>query len=196
LEKKLSSALGEIVANFANHKPMRLMFQDEARFGRISDTRYCWARRPMRPLVKAMLTHQYTYAYGAVSPLDGKFDSLVLPHVNTECMQLFITEVAKRYPAENIVMVVDGAGWHQSKSFALPENLRLHLLPPYSPELNPQEHIWDELREKYFHNQAFDSMDALEEQLLAGLRHLEQSPGVVKSIAGWDWLLTSVFNAN
>jgi hypothetical protein len=54
------------------------MYQDEARFGRISDTRYCWARRPMRAMVKAMLTYQYTYAYGAVSPLDGKFDSLVL----------------------------------------------------------------------------------------------------------------------
>jgi len=75
----------------------------------------------------------------------------VLPHVNTECMQLFIAEIARRYPDENIVMVVDGAGWHQSKSFALPENLRLHFLPPYSPELNPQEHIWDELREKHFH---------------------------------------------
>jgi hypothetical protein len=78
LEKKLSGALGEIVVGFANPKPMRLMFQVEARFGRISDTRYCWARRPMRPLVKAMLTHKHTYAYGAVSPLDGRFDSLVL----------------------------------------------------------------------------------------------------------------------
>jgi len=103
-------------------------------------------------MVKAMLTYQYTYAYGAVSPLDGKFDSLVLPLVNTECMQLFITVIGKRYPEENIVMVVDGAGWHKSKTFALPENLRLHFLPPYSPKLNPQEHIWDELREKYFHN--------------------------------------------
>lgn len=171
------------------------MFQDEARFGRISDTRYCWARRPMRPMVKAMLTHQYTYAYGAVSPVDGKFDSLVLPHVNTECMQLFITEIARRYPQENIVMVVDGAGWHQSKSFLMPSNLKLLFLPPYSPELNPQEHIWDELREKYFHNQAFDSMDALEEQLLVGLRHLEQSPAIVRSISAWDWILNSVSNA-
>ena len=172
------------------------MFQDEARFGRISDTRYCWARRPMRPMVRAMLTYQYTYAYGAVSPVDGKFDSLVLPHVNTECMQLFITEIARRYPQENIVMVVDGAGWHQSKSLVMPKNLKLHFLPPYSPELNPQEHIWDELREKYFHNQAFDSMDALEEQLLVGLRYLERSPDIVKSISAWDWILSSVSNAN
>jgi hypothetical protein len=64
-----------------------------------------------------MLTYQYTYAYGAVSPLDGKFDSLVLPLVNTECIQLFITEIGKRYPAENIVMVVDGAGRHKCNAF-------------------------------------------------------------------------------
>ena len=84
----------------------------------------------------------------------------------------------------------------RAKAFALPENLRLHFLLPYSPELNPQEHIWDELREKYFHNQAFHSMDALEVQLLKGLSHLEQSPQAVKSIAGWDWILHLVSNAN
>ena len=146
-------------------------------------------------MVKAMLTHQYTYAYGAVSPMDGKFDSLVLPH-NTECMQLFITEIASRYPQQNIVMVLDGAGWHKSTTFVMPENLQLHFLPPYSPQLNSQEHIWDELREKYFHNQAFNSLDALEEQLLEGLRYLEQSHHAVKSIAGWDWILNCVSNAN
>ena len=90
--------MDEIVKSFAKIKPMRLMFQDEARLGRISDTRYCWARRPMRPMVKAMLTYQYTDAYGAVPPLDGKFDSLVRPLVNTECMQLLITEIGKRCP--------------------------------------------------------------------------------------------------
>ena len=51
------------------------MFQDEARFGRISDCRYCWAKFPLRPTVKAMLTHQYVYAYGAVSIPEGNFDS-------------------------------------------------------------------------------------------------------------------------
>ena len=86
-----------------------------------------------------------------------------------------VTEIGKRYPDENVVMVVDGAGWHKSKTFALVDNLQLHFLPLYSPELNPQGHIWGELREKYFHNKAFDSMDALEVQLLAGLQHLEGS---------------------
>jgi hypothetical protein len=139
--------LDQIVAVWGNSRPLRLMFQDEARFGRISDTRYCWCRRPARPLVRAMVTQQYTYAYGAVSPQDGRFDSLVLPHVNSGCMQIFLDEIASRYPNDNVVMVLDGAGWHKSKGLCLPGNLRLLFLPPYSPELNPQEHLWDELRE-------------------------------------------------
>jgi len=196
VEKKLPGELAKIVTEFPVPRPLRLMFQDEARFGRISRTRYCWARKPLRPLVKAMLTHQYVYAYGAVSPADGQFDSLVLPHVNSECMQIFLDEVARRRANENIIMVLDGAGWHCSQGLKLPDNLRLHLLPPYSPELNPQEHLWDELREKCFHNRAFDSLDALEDQLLEGLRQLEMQPARVRSITGWEWIINSISNAN
>jgi len=83
----------------------------------------------------------------------------------------FINEIANRHTQENIVMVVDGAGWHKAQ-FKLPSKLKLHFLSPYSPELNPQEHIWDELREKWFHNIVFDSLDALEEQLLTGMKAL------------------------
>ena len=124
------------------------MFQDEARFGRIADTRRCWCPKPFRPLVQAMITQDYTYAYAAVSPLDGRLDSLILPHVNGACMHLFLEEIASRYSRERIVLVVDGAGWHKSEQFQLPPNLRLLFLPPYAPELNPVEHLWDELREK------------------------------------------------
>lgn len=69
--KKLPERLTEEVAAFAVPRPLRLMFQGEARFGRISDVRHCWDKKPHRPMVRAMLTQQYTYAYGAVSPLDG-----------------------------------------------------------------------------------------------------------------------------
>ena len=141
-------------------------------------------------------TDQPQYAYGAVSPQDGCFDSLVLPHVNGTCMQIFMNEIAGRYPTENIVMIVDGAGWHCKADFNFPRNLRLLFLPLpafagdrlYSPELNPQEHLWDELREKDFHNRAFDSLDTLEDHLVSGLRHLETHPHTVKSITGWDWI--------
>ena len=172
------------------------MFQDEARFGRISRCRYCWAKFPLRPTVKAMLTHQSVYAYGAVSIPQGNFDSLVLPHVNSDGMAIFLAEIAKRYPNDNIVMVLDGAGWHKSKSMTIPDNIRLLGLPPYSPERNPVEHLWDELREKHFRNRAFDSLDALENQLVEALRQLENSDERVKSICNWEWIIKALSNAN
>ena len=132
-----------------------------------------------------MVTQQYTYVYGAASPMDGRFDSLMLPHVNSECMQVFLEEVAMRYPEDNIEMVLDGAGWHKSQSFALPENLKLHFLPPYSPQLNPAERLWDELREKHFHSRVFESIDALENHLVDALRVMENDTERVASITRW-----------
>lgn len=125
------------------------MFQDEARFGRISDVRRCWAPKPLRPICQAMLSHEYTYAYGAVDVCTGELDSLILPHVNTGCMQLFLNEVSARHSDERLVMVIDGAGWHRSDALQAPDNIYLLRLPPYAPELNPMEHVWDELREKF-----------------------------------------------
>jgi hypothetical protein len=101
------------------------MFQDEARFGRISDVRRCWAPKPVRPLCQAMLTHEYTYAYGAVDVCTGELDSLILPHVNTQCMQVFLNEVSARHPQERIIMVIDGAGWHRSDHPTRPNSIRL-----------------------------------------------------------------------
>ena len=92
------------------------MFQDEARFGRITDIRRAWAPYPLRPICCAMLTHEYTYAYAAVDADSGHLDSLILLHVNTDCMRIFLEEVASRHPDEKIVMVLDGTGWHASKT--------------------------------------------------------------------------------
>jgi len=170
------------------------MFQDEARFGRIADVRRCWCPKPMRPVCQAMVTQEYTYAYAAVSVLDGGLDTLILPRVNGACMQLFLEEVAARHPHERIVMVLDGAGWHQSGALTLPANLRLLPLPPYSPELNPVEHLWDELREKAFHNRVFNSIDALEDHLEVNLRALENDRARVHSIVAWPWIIDSLQN--
>ena len=141
-----------------------------------------------------MLTHEYTYAYGAVDVLSGELDSLILPHVNTDCMQLFLDEVGARHPQHSIIMVLDGAGWHTSAALKPPHHRQLPSLPPYAPELNPVEHLWDELREKFFHNKAFNSLDALEDQLEVGLRALENDRPRVKSIVAWDWIINALLN--
>ena len=194
MEKKLPETLAARIADWAGTAPIKLMFQDEARFGRISDVRRCWAPYPVRPLCRAMLSYEYTYAYGAVDVVNGELDSLILPHVNTACMQIFLDEVAARHPQRRIIMVLDGAGWHASAALKPPENMQLLSLPPYAPELNPVEHLWDELREKFFHNKAFDSIDALEDQLETGLRALENDRSRVRSIVSWDWIINALLN--
>ena len=72
--------------------------------------------------------------------------------------------------------------------------MTLIALPPYAPELNPVEHIWDELREKFFHNRVFKSICALEDQLEAGLKTLELDPLRCKSIVHWPWIITALLN--
>lgn len=168
------------------------MFMDEARFGRISYTRYCWCPKPYRPMCYSMVSHEYTYAYAAVSVLDGKVDSLILPHVNGDCMQIFLDEVSARYPDHRIIMVLDGAGWHRNDSLTIPHNIRLLKLPPYSPELNPVEHLWDDLREKAFHNVVFDSIDALEDHLEEALRNMENDQDRIRSIVAWPWIINAL----
>lgn len=170
------------------------MFQDEARFGRINDVRRCWAPQPMRPLCTAMLTHEYTYAYAAVDVDSGALDTLILPCVNGQCMQVFLDEIARRHPFDHIVMVLDGAGWHSSHALKVPNTIKLIALPPYAPELNPVEHLWDELREKHFHNLAFASLTALEDHLEQALKTMESNHACVRSIVRWPWIINALLN--
>jgi len=176
----------------SKYLPLRLFFQDEARFGLISDARRCWCHAPERPVCPVTISHQAVYAYAAVSIGSGQVDSLILPGVNTACMQIFLDEIASRYPYEKLVMVLDNAGWHLSKSLKVPKNMRLLSLPPYSPELNPMENIWDALRERAFHNRVFEDLDHMEQRLLSALREIEQSPDMTKSISDWPWILEAI----
>ena len=85
-------------------------------------------------------------------------------------------------------MFLDGAGWHRASDLVVPENMRLVPLPPYSPELNPTEHLWDVLRENWFANLVFDAMDGVEEQLVAGLAALGADPPRVQHATGFRWI--------
>jgi len=172
------------------------MFQDEARFGRINDPRRCWAPRGFRPEVGRQNVREYTYAFGAVSPHDGTLDTLVLPVVTAEAMTIFLAELAWRHPKEFILMFLDGAGWYRAKRLAIPENMRLEALPPYSPQLNPMEHIWEELREKWFANEVFDSLDSVEDRLVEALVALEGNQNLVASTTGFDWIINCQMTAN
>lgn len=172
------------------------MFEDEARFGRISDPRRCWAPAGIRPEVNTQIVREYEYAFAALSPHDGTLDTLVLPWANTEAMGIFLAEVSQRHPHEFILMVLDGAGWHRAKRLPVPANMRLIPLPPWSPQLNPVEHLWDEVREKWFSNRVFASLQAVEDRLVTALQALEEDRRRVASLSGFDWVTSIPLNAN
>jgi transposase len=176
--------------------PVRLLFQDEGRFGRSSDPRRCWAPAGVRPEVEVQIVREYEYAFAAVSPHEGVLDTLVLPTANTEAMSVFLAEVAQRHADEFILMVLDGAGWHKAKRLQVPPNRRRIPLPPWSPQLNPVEQVWDEIREKWFSNRVFATLSAVDEQLIRALRALEMGPQQVASLTGFPWITHIPLNAN
>lgn len=122
------------------------MFQDEAGFGRINKPKYCWGPKGDRPSVPCHHIREYRYAYGAVEPLTGDSSFLIMPNCNTVCMNIFLQELSKKYPDDMILLCCDGAAWHKAGSLCVPDNIELFFIPPYTPEMNPIEQIWKELR--------------------------------------------------
>jgi len=198
LIKKITQTVQEMV-NYTfeeTDKHFRLMYQDEAGFGRINKPKACWCGNGIRPVVPCLRVREYVYAYGAVSPTDGEMVSLVLPKSNTDCMNIFLSEVSKRYPNDFILMVCDNAPWHKSQGLNIPDNIKLYPLLPYTPELNPIEMIWDELREKFFKNDFFKTLSAVMDRLCEGLNFLELNHNIVKSITGWNWIISMFTKEN
>lgn len=139
---------------------------------------------------------EFVYAYGAVSPREGNFDWKICSQMNTQRMNEFLDQVSVEYPDHFIVMIVDGASSHRGKDLIIPENIRLLPLPAYSPELNPQEHLWDEIREKEFPNRVFDSLAGVKKQLKSGLVRLARDRKCVSSITAWPWIVTLILKAH
>jgi transposase len=146
--------------------------------------------------VNTQIVREYEYAFAAVSPHDGTLDTLVLPSVNAEAMSVFLSEVSQRPPNEWILLVLDGAGGHRAKRLQVPANMQLIPLPPWSPQLNPVEHVWDEVREKWFANRVFASMETVEDQLVTALATLEADAPQVASLTGFDWIKSIPLNAH
>ena len=137
---------------------MRIMFQDEAGFGRINTPKYCWTGGG-RPTVPCHHIREYRYAFGAVDPSSGDSFFLVMPWCDTICTNIFLERLSKQYAEEEILLVCDGAGWHKSKDLVVPENIHIHHIPPYTPEMNPIEQIWREIRTRGFKNEVFNTLD-------------------------------------
>jgi transposase len=121
-------------------------------------------------------------------PQKGKLDFMMADSMKTENMSQFLRQVSKAHPKNFIIMVVDGASSHKSNSLIIPDNISLILLPPYSPELNPAERIWNCLRRDYFANKYFETLDEAIEKANFGLAEMKQNWRALKSLTLWPWI--------
>jgi len=163
-------------------RPVLFLVQDEARFGRITQPTRCWAPEKIRPDVPDQIVRESIYAFAAIHPETGKMSSALLPTANTDMMNIFLKQVSQEFSEYFLVMQVDRAGWHRSRQLQIPENIRLIFQPPYSPQINPTEHLWEELREKYMANRMFSSLDDLQEYLCSALNELSSNTHLIRSM--------------
>jgi len=192
MEKKTLPELlaAELKPEQVRERTVRLCFQDEARFGRMVRFHRCWAPSPLRPKVYNGYEREFTYVYGSVSPLDGKLDWSLSSKMNTLQMKAFLDQVSTAHPGEFILMIVDGASSHKSKDLEIPQNLPLIRLPAYSPELNPQEHVWDDLREKAFPNRVSTDMEQVITGLKQGLGEMSANASRLQKLTAWPWIVS------
>ena len=171
---------------------LRIMFADEARFGRINRPRPCWAPSRVRPAVAAQLIREYIYLYGAVCPEDGRCVYLIMPASDVACFQIYLNVLSRKFRKQYILLVLDGAPNHRGGNLSIPDNVSLLFLPPYAPELNPQENIWDEIREKIFKNYALKSMHDVRTKLDEAILYIDRNPKLVKSITSFPYIVRSL----
>lgn len=169
---------------------IRIKFEDEAGFGRIGDPAVCWAPLGVRPIVCCRHIREHRYAYGAADPVDGEKFFLIAPNCDTDCMNIFLRELSAAYPNDYILLPLDNAVWHKSKTLIIPDNIRLFYLPPRTPETNPIEQIRKEIRRRGFKNTLFHTLDLVVQKLCDTCNSLTND--CVISITGRNWFL-SVF---
>ena len=112
----------------------------------------------------------------------------MLPYCDTACMNFFLKELSKHYPNDHILLICDGARWHKSKGLEIPDNITIDFIPPYTPEMNPIEQIWKELRMRGFRNEVFSTLEAVVDRLCDVINNLPAS--VIQSITARKWIMS------
>jgi len=170
-------------------KRLRLFFQDEARIGQKGRVCHIWWKRGERP--QGLCDRRFTFAYifAAVEPGTDNAFALVMPYADTAAMQVFLDGFAKTIADdEHAVMILDQAGWHGSNELAVPANVTLVPLPPYSPELNPVERVWLYLKERFLSHRLLADYDAIADAACSAWNRLIADAGRIKSLCSYPWI--------
>lgn len=144
-------------------KAIEVWFEDEARVGQQGTLAYVWAERGSCPVAQRDCRRTWAYIFGAVCPARAVGEALVMPFVNIEAMNKHLQQISRRVAlGAHAALIVDGAGWHRpGGALVVPDNITLIPLPPYCPELNPVENVWQYLRGNKLSLTVWESYEAI-----------------------------------
>jgi len=162
---------------------------DEHRIGLKPILRRMWAKRGHRPTVTVYPRYQWLYVYAFVQPTTGRSFWLLMPTVSVPAFEAALAAFAHFVgagPDKHIRLLLDCAGWHTSPRLSRPPNISLYFLPPYSPELQPAEHLWA-LSDSPLVNRCFQNLADLEAAQAQRCNWLQDHPDIVRSATNFHW---------
>lgn len=163
-----------------------MWFQDEMRIGQRGTQTRIWARRGTRPRVVRQQQSESAYIFGAVCAQRDAAVGLALPYANTQTMALHLQEISQAVPpGRHALLILDQAGWHTTPK--LPQLANNTLLPAGSPELNPAEQVWQQLRERSLANRCYGSYDDIVNACCEAWNKYTQIPGAIRSLCTRSW---------
>jgi transposase len=168
---------------------VQLWSQDETRVGQQGSLCRIWAKRGTRPRKVQQRQFLSTYIYGAANHETGQSFALILPYANTIAMNIFLQKLGTTIESGcHAAILIDNAGWHLSKELIIPANITLIPLPPYSPELNAMEQVWEWIKKHHLSNQCYESYEAILNHTSRGWNAFSDNLALVKSIMHRDWV--------
>ena len=167
---------------------VEIWFQDEHRIGQQGSLTRIWARKGTRPRVSRQQQFISAYIFGAVCPEKDKGAAVIMPRANTSSMQAHLDEIGEQIEkGKHAVVVLDKAGWHTSKNLHIPTNISLLPLPPYSPELNPQEQVGRQMKHNDLANRNFSNYNDIVEACSQAWMKIVNTQGTIQSLCSRSW---------
>jgi transposase len=162
-------------------KNLEIWFQDETRFGQKGISNKLWTIRGLREQRPRQDGFKSAYLIGAVNPNTGQKYSLIFDGLDSRVMNEFLNGFSEAIlPHHHVILFLDRASWHSAEDLKIPSNMTLYFLPPYSPELNPIERLWNYLKSNFLSRKILANM---EDVFDIGAKAWNQlSPEIIKSV--------------
>jgi transposase len=187
-----AAKVAEVAAAHPEAKSVEVWCQDETRIGQKSAVARRWAKRGSSPTAVVQGGFKSAWLYGAFCAERDIGVAIIIETVSVEAMNTHLAEISKAVlPGNHALLQVDGAGWHETANeLVVPKNITLVTLPPYSPELNPPERVWQFLKGGPLAHRLYDSVEDIINKVCSVWNQFTSEPGRIRSLCSYPWMAT------